>query len=257
MRRSGAGTTPGEGVTLLKIDRELFDNPGLAKSATVYAVANVDAAIFGRDGDGDGRPDGIRNRGDLEQFVYRPASGTVSTGLPAEGMPMVGVRTLDLTGGTPENDRQVELTALMARIDVTIQLDSEVQDGNLPAFYLMDWTARNLPTQVAFTAPDAGAGPMDGGVDHAEQRLAPAHHLQPQRADLLHVLHVREHPAARVEDRSGRGVGQSERRSRDADRRRTREGALSRRGFQDPAAALQSPIWPMPMRPPSSCTDSI
>lgn len=152
----GGYYSPGEGVTLLKIDRELFDNPGLAKSATVYAVANVDAAIFGRDDDGDGRPDGIRNRADLEQFVYRPASGTVSTGLPAEGMPMVGVRTLDLTGGTPENDRQVELTALMARIDVTIQLDSEVQDGNLPAFYLMDWTARNLPTQVAFTAPDAG-----------------------------------------------------------------------------------------------------
>lgn len=152
----GGYYSPGEGVTLLKIDRELFDNPGLAKSATVYAVANVDAGFFGRDGDGDGRPDGIRNRGDLEQFVYRPASGTVSTGLPAEGMPMVGVRTLDLTGGTPENDRQVELTALMARIDVTIQLDSEVQDGNLPAFYLMDWTARNLPTQVAFTAPDAG-----------------------------------------------------------------------------------------------------
>lgn len=152
----GGYYSPGEGVTLLKIDRELFDNPGLAKSATVYAVANVDAAIFGRDDDGDGRPDGIRSRADLEQFVYRPASGTVSTGLPAEGMPMVGVRTLDLTGGTPENDRQVELTALMARIDVTIQLDSEVQDGNLPAFYLMDWTARNLPTQVAFTAPDAG-----------------------------------------------------------------------------------------------------
>lgn len=154
--QQGGYYAPGEGVTLLKIDRELFDNPGLAKSATVYAVANVDAAIFGRDDDGDGRPDGIRNRGDLEQFVYRPASGTISTGLPAEGMPMVGVRTLDLTGGTPENDRQVELTALMARIDVTIQLDSEVQDGNLPAFYLMDWTARNLPTQVAFTAPDAG-----------------------------------------------------------------------------------------------------
>ena len=152
----GGYYSPGEGVTLLKIDRELFDNPGLAKSATVYAVANVDAAIFGRDDDGDGRPDGIRSRADLEQFVYRPASGTVSTGLPAEGMPMVGGRTRDRTGGPPENDRQVELTALMARIDVTIQLDSEVQDGNLPAFYLMDWTARNLPTQVAFTAPDAG-----------------------------------------------------------------------------------------------------
>ena len=33
----GGYYSPGEGVTLLKIDRELFDNPGLAKSATVYA----------------------------------------------------------------------------------------------------------------------------------------------------------------------------------------------------------------------------
>lgn len=154
--QQGGYYSPGEGVTLLKIDRELFNDPDLAKSATVYAVANVDAGFFGRDDDGDGRPDGISNRSDLEQFVYRPASGTVSTGLPAGGMPMVGFRTIDLTGGTPESDRQVELTALMARIDVTIQLDSEVQDGNLPAFYLMDWTAQNLPTQVTFTAPAAG-----------------------------------------------------------------------------------------------------
>lgn len=92
--QQGGYYSPGEGVTLLKIDRELFNDPDLAKSATVYAVANVDAGFFGRDDDGDGRPDGISNRSDLEQFVYRPASGTVSTGLPAGG---------DAHGGLPDD----------------------------------------------------------------------------------------------------------------------------------------------------------
>lgn len=140
----GGYYAPGEGVTLLKIDRELFDNPDLAKSATVYAVANVEAGVFGRDDDGDGRPDGIRNRSDLENFSYMPDEGEVALGLPKEGMPMVGFKTIDLT-------------ALMARIDVSLQIDSEVQDENLPAFYLMDWTAKNLPTRVPFTAPAEGS----------------------------------------------------------------------------------------------------
>lgn len=154
----GGYYAPGEGVTLLKIDRELFDNPDLAKSATVYAVANVEAGVFGRDDDGDGRPDGIRNRSDLENFSYMPDEGDVALGLPKEGMPMVGFKTIDLTGETtPEGERYVELTALMARIDVSLQIDSEVQDENLPAFYLMDWTAKNLPTRVPFTAPAEGS----------------------------------------------------------------------------------------------------
>lgn len=154
----GGYYAPGEGVTLLKIDRELFDNPDLAKSATVYAVANVEAGVFGRDDDGDGRPDGIRNRSDLENFSYMPDEGEVALGLPKEGMPMVGFKTIDLTGETtPEGERYVELTALMARIDVSLQIDSEVQDENLPAFYLMDWTAKNLPTRVPFTAPAEGS----------------------------------------------------------------------------------------------------
>ena len=72
-------------------------------------------------------------------------------------MPMVGFKTIDLTGGTPEGDRYVELTALMARVDVSLQIDSEVQEENLPAFYLMDWTVRNLPMRVPFTAPAAGS----------------------------------------------------------------------------------------------------
>ncbi len=151
---NGGYYAAGEGVSLLKIDSKLFDDPDLARSATVYAVANVDPGLFGSDDDGDGRPDTIRNRTDLENFVYSLDPGRVALGLPAEGMPMVGHKVLDLTGGAPEDERRVELQALMARIDVSIRLESDVQEDNLPAFYLMDWTARNLPTRAAFTAPD-------------------------------------------------------------------------------------------------------
>ena len=50
----GGYYAPGQGVTLLKIDNQAFANKDLASKATVYAVANVDPVIFGRDGDGDG-----------------------------------------------------------------------------------------------------------------------------------------------------------------------------------------------------------
>ena len=150
---NGGYYAPGQGVSLLKIDKALFDNPTLAESATVYAVANVNPDLFRKDENGDSRPDTIRNRTDLENLVYALDPGTLSLALPAEGMPMVGSKVLDLTGGTPEEERRVELQALMARVDVNIRLESDVQENNLPAFYLMDWTVKNLPTKVAFSAP--------------------------------------------------------------------------------------------------------
>ena len=80
----GGFYAPGQGVTMLKIANtdEHFADPALAQGATVYAVANVDETLF-RDGDGDGLPDIIRNKADLDNFVYQPQGG-VSLGLPAE-----------------------------------------------------------------------------------------------------------------------------------------------------------------------------
>ena len=131
----GGYYAPGQGVTLLKIDNQAFANKDLASKATVYAVANVDPVIFGRDGDGDGRPDGITKLSDLKNLVYAPES--VSLGLPSGGMPMVGSKVIDLTKTETSSDdeRRIDLTALMARIDVDIQLDSEVEENNLPALY--------------------------------------------------------------------------------------------------------------------------
>lgn len=151
----GGYYTPGQGVNMLKIDNTKFENAVLASSATVYAVANVEADLF-RDNDGDGRPDKIERLADLQTLVYAPR--TVSLGLPAEGMPMVGVKVVDLTKPeeTIEGERRIDMQALMARIDVSIQLASDVQQGNYPALTLVDWTARNLPTRVAFSSPDEG-----------------------------------------------------------------------------------------------------
>lgn len=158
----GGYYAPGQGVTLLKIDNQAFANKDLASKATVYAVANVDPVIFGRDRDGDGRPDGITKLSDLKNLVYAPES--VSLGLPSGGMPMVGSKVIDLTKTETSSDdeRRIDLTALMARIDVDIQLDSEVEENNLPALTLVEWTAKNISTKVLFSTPAVNT---ETGVD--------------------------------------------------------------------------------------------
>ncbi|WP_462345595.1 hypothetical protein [Coprobacter fastidiosus] len=158
----GGYYAPGQGVTLLKIDNQAFANKDLASKATVYAVANVDPVIFGRDRDGDGRPDGITKLSDLKNLVYAPES--VSLGLPSGGMPMVGSKVIDLTKTETSSDdeRRIDLTALMARIDVDIQLDSEIEENNLPALTLVEWTAKNISTKVPFSTPAVNT---ETGVD--------------------------------------------------------------------------------------------
>ena len=158
----GGYYAPGQGVTLLKIDNQAFANKDLASKATVYAIANVDPVIFGRDRNGDGRPDGIANLSDLKNLVYAPEN--VSLGLPSGGMPMVGSKVIDLTKTetSTDDERRIDLTALMARIDVNIQLDSEVEENNLPALTLVEWTAKNLSTKVPFSTPAVNT---ETGVD--------------------------------------------------------------------------------------------
>lgn len=149
----GGYYAPGEGVTTLKISNETtnFTNPDLAENATVYAVANVDPTLF-RELDDNDRPSKIKNLSDLENLIYAP-TGNLSVGLPANGMPMVGKKEIDLTSTTNEQDRTIDLKALMARIDVNIQLNSDITDNRLPSMLLTRWTVKNVPTQVAFAEP--------------------------------------------------------------------------------------------------------
>lgn len=165
---TGGYIAPGQGTSLIKIDKSegAFDELEAGK-AIVYAVANVETSLF-RELDENGRPqilqdiigksDGrIRTPKDaLDSISYTPESFIFSV-IPDTGMPMIGHKTIDLTGQTgDENDRIIDLTALMARIDVNIQLDSDVSDGSLPRMLLTRWTAKNLPTKVSFTPTDEG-----------------------------------------------------------------------------------------------------
>lgn len=158
--KSGGYYSPGEGVTILKIanlkdnfnnDDEIFNR---AKSAVVYAVANVDDSFF-RELDENGRPKNVPDMAALEGLAYAPGEG-ISLGLPQAGMPMIGKKTVDLTAtGVPatNDERSILLKALMARVDVNISLASDVTDGRLPALTLVEWSAKNLPTKVAFKEP--------------------------------------------------------------------------------------------------------
>lgn len=178
----GGFYSPGEGVTLLKIDNEKFTEPDKARNATVYALANLDLdPMYLVDEDNDGRPDYFRNLASLEEFIYTPHSG-ISLGLPEKGMPMVGKKVMNFTGAdiTPEDERKIELTALMARVDFNIRLGSDVSDHNLPSLTLVNWTAMNLPASVPLTYnpsentgdgwPEWGAGENPKDIESSLQR---------------------------------------------------------------------------------------
>lgn len=162
----GGYISPTQGATLLKIDRDGFTDTTAATGATVYAVANVESALF-RELDDYGRPQVLQDSIDtgryatplqaLQSLVYKPEQFFCTT-LPDTGMPMAGSsNAIDLTGqtGTAE-ERIIELTALMARIDVSLQIESDISQGHLPSMLLTSWTARNLPAQVCFTPTAAG-----------------------------------------------------------------------------------------------------
>lgn len=168
----GGYIAPGQGSTLIKIANEAdsfteFDD---AKNAIIYAVANVESTLFHKL-DKNNRPlclqEIIENsngtiqtpKAALESICYKPAN-FIFTSLPETGMPMVSDPIpVDLTGttGQDEEERIIQLKALMARIDLNLKLESDITDQSLPRMLLTSWKARNLPTQVSFS-PTASGG---------------------------------------------------------------------------------------------------
>lgn len=165
-RKTGGYYAPGEGVVTLKIANnpagDYFSSPEEAKHAVVYALANVDPEILGlNDLDEEtGRPKSIRNMSDLESIFYSPYSSSLTDAspelekqmlwnIPAEGMPMVGKKIVDLTSvgdaAGNEDERTIELKALMSRIDVNIRLETEEYEPGLPRLTMVEWTTLNMP----------------------------------------------------------------------------------------------------------------
>ena len=141
----------------VKVDRNAIRENGHS-AVTVYALANFVPETFS-DLNGNNIPDDFESDGNstplqvMQQYIYRPESG-VNLRLPDGGMPMMGHVDIDFSAGT--NSQIITMEALMARVDVSIQLNSEITQNNFPAMRLVDWTVMNVPRKVSFAEPAAG-----------------------------------------------------------------------------------------------------
>lgn len=143
---------------------------------TVVAIANINAT----DGenpyfctewttDGDIRKDSrkaegerweIKNYSDLKQWIYHPRlrmdENRSVVDLPSAGMPMIGtLEGASLVQSATNPRLEVQLKALMARVNITIKLNpnQESRDGTLPTMTITSYGIKNMPNTVPFTAP--------------------------------------------------------------------------------------------------------
>lgn len=153
---------------------------------TVVAIANINATegnpYFCTEWttDGDIRKDSrkaegerweIKNYSDLKQWIYHPRlrmdENRSVVDLPEAGMPMIGtLEGASLVQSATNPRLEVQLKALMARVNITIKLNpnQESRDGTLPTMTITSYGIKNMPNTVPFTAPttaplaDAPAG---------------------------------------------------------------------------------------------------
>lgn len=144
---------------------------------TVVAIANINATegnpYFCTEWttDGDIRKDSrkaegerweIKNYSDLKQWIYHPRlrmdENRSVVDLPSAGMPMIGtLEGASLVHSATNPRLEVQLKALMARVNITIKLNpnQESRDGALPTMTITSYGIKNMPNTVPFTAPDA------------------------------------------------------------------------------------------------------
>lgn len=142
-----------QGSSTMNIEWKAIDLINVEK-VIVFAVANVKQGTFTANADGTCKE--IENLSQLEAFRYGLREDELSFTLPDEGMPMVGKGSIDVT--VPEEQRTnnliIDLTALMARVDITLKLNSDASDeGELPRLSMMEWELINLPLSTTFTQP--------------------------------------------------------------------------------------------------------
>lgn len=144
---------------------------------TVVAIANINATegnpYFCTEWttDGDIRKDSrkaegerweIKNYSDLKQWIYHPRlrmdENRSVVDLPSTGMPMIGtLEGASLVQSATNPRLEVQLKALMARVNITIKLNpnQESRDGALPTMTITSYGIKNMPNTVPFTAPTA------------------------------------------------------------------------------------------------------
>lgn len=114
---------------------------------------------------------------DLEKWIYYPPirmsedgiSGDISS-LPASGMPMIGELELNLNE-KPKETPIVKMTALMAKVNVSIDLNPDQFTSQYPVLTITEYGVRNMPIAVPFDMPD---GKLKSGKTAPKPTSAPA-----------------------------------------------------------------------------------
>lgn len=147
-----------DGKTVMNIDRQGWADETKAKNATVIAVANVEPGTFTFE-DANTPPTNVGNRDALVNFKYAPLTERYITQLPESGMPMYGrMDNIDLTSTNTQQSIDIPMKALMSRIDVSLQINSDNSDvtGTLPQLTVTSCKVLNAPEATVFTeTPDA------------------------------------------------------------------------------------------------------
>lgn len=162
-------------TNLVTVGDQVFGN---MTKVTVVAIANINATEGAHPyfctewtPDGDIRKDSrkdegerweIRNYSDLKQWIYHPRlrmeENRSVVDLPSAGMPMIGtLEGASLVHSATNPRLEVQLKALMARVNITIKLNpnQESRDGALPTMTITSYGIKNMPNTVPFTMPDA------------------------------------------------------------------------------------------------------
>ena len=142
------------GTSMLRIDKQGFQDNSLASGATVCVVANVEQGTFNLNGGN--HPEEITDLQSFRDFFYLPKNYQgMLFNLPPEGMPMVGIREdVDLVNWSGVHE--IELQALMARVDVNLSIHSDVSATEQPTILLKSVTMHNMAQGAQFTAPASG-----------------------------------------------------------------------------------------------------
>lgn len=147
-----------DGKTVMNIDRQGWADETKAEKATVIAVANVEPGTFTFD-DANTPPTNVKDRDALVNFKYAPLTERYITQLPESGMPMYGrVDNINLTSTNTLQSIDIPMKALMSRIDVSLQINSDNSDvtGTLPQLTVTSCKVLNAPEATVFTeTPDA------------------------------------------------------------------------------------------------------
>lgn len=124
------------------LNSEMFANQSAALSACVYVLANIPREWV--DADGNGMPDNIDNRDELETLRFDLPEFTAT--LPGTGLPMV-LRKDDVNLSTDATEKVVllQLRSMMARIDLNFTMDPLEEDGNLPSLEFTKVSVGNFP----------------------------------------------------------------------------------------------------------------